>query len=110
MACDRGRMVRSKCRMSQRAGTCSAPASGERKEGPRDDNVPAGVAIQEFEVPGTPDSRTDTPLDLGAIVLKRSADIKAGDPAPAFSAKTLDGASISLNQYWGQVRGPALLG
>ncbi len=74
----------------------------ERKEGPRDDNAPTGIAIQEFEVPGTPDGRSDTPLDLGTIVLKRSADIKAGDPAPAFSAKTLDGASISLSQYRGK--------
>jgi hypothetical protein len=74
----------------------------ERKEGPRDDNAPAGVAIQEFEVPGMVEGRSDTPLDLGAIALKRSADIKAGYAAPALSAKTLDGASISLNQYRGK--------
>jgi peroxiredoxin/protocatechuate 3,4-dioxygenase beta subunit len=62
----------------------------------------AGAAVLEFEVPPMADGRSDTPLDLGPIQLKRCAALKAGDPAPSFSAKGFDGQGVSLAKYRGK--------
>jgi protocatechuate 3,4-dioxygenase beta subunit len=61
----------------------------------------AGTALQEFDVRAS-DIPSDTPLDLGAIPVKRARQIKTGQPAPPLTCKTLDGGSLNLNHLRGK--------
>ena len=55
-------------------------------------------------VPPMPENRSDQPLDLGQLELTmhnyNSLDV--GDAAPLFTARTLEGRSISLSEYRGK--------
>jgi thiol-disulfide isomerase/thioredoxin len=62
-------------------------------------------ARRRFIVPDMPGSRSDVPLDLGAIVLepaKQAKSLKVGQPAPAFQAEALEGADVKLSDYRGK--------
>jgi peroxiredoxin len=64
-----------------------------------------GTARQVVTIPPMPSGRSDEPLDLGTILLKRAkkmVDVKTGEPAPAFRIDTVDGKTISLADYRGK--------
>jgi protocatechuate 3,4-dioxygenase beta subunit/peroxiredoxin len=56
----------------------------------------------EIAVPDMPGGRSDDPLDVGTLALKRVVKLNAGDPAPALEAKTLDGKPIKLADFKGR--------
>lgn len=49
---------------------------------------------------GTDDG--DAPVDIGKVMLKAAVDLKAGDVAPDFSVKTLDGRPLKLSDFRGK--------
>ncbi len=56
-----------------------------------------------IEVPPIPGPRSDEPLDLGDLVLRmHEPPLKAGEAAPLFEAKTVDGKDIRLADYRGK--------
>jgi protocatechuate 3,4-dioxygenase beta subunit/peroxiredoxin len=57
----------------------------------------------EFTVPENPPGEKERPaLDLGTIKMIRHVFLKAGDAAPAFDLKTVDGKSAKLEDYKGK--------
>jgi peroxiredoxin len=55
-----------------------------------------------IEVPSIPGGRGDEPLDLGDLVLRmHEPPLKAGETAPLFEAKTVDGKDVRLADYRG---------
>jgi peroxiredoxin len=63
---------------------------------------PLATATHEFEVPEIPGGRSDEPLDIGTVELKTVTRLKAGDDAPAFSIKTVDGKPLKLADFKGK--------
>ena len=58
---------------------------------------PFAPLMRTFAVPPIPGGRTDEPLDLGAARLRvRVNKLKAGDPAPAFEATSVDGKKLAI--------------
>lgn len=60
----------------------------------------------EFHVPGIPGGQSDKPFDIGSVALKREHMItylEEGAPAPAFSAETLGGETVTLESLRGKV-------
>ncbi len=55
---------------------------------------------QEVDVPASPEGRSDTPLDLGAIRLV--AQLHPGQPAPEFAVTNFDGQKMTLADYKGK--------
>jgi uncharacterized GH25 family protein/peroxiredoxin len=72
-------------------------------------DAPAGFETQignvnyNFSVPEMPEGQDDDPLDLGTIKATLYKDFKPGDPAPAFTAETIDGNKFSLEEQQGKV-------
>jgi peroxiredoxin len=63
---------------------------------------PIGNLSQEVTVAEIPGGVTDEPLDLGELTLQLKADLKIGDPAPAFEISSLDGKPLKLSDYRGK--------
>ena len=56
-----------------------------------------------MEVPAIPGGRTEEPLDLGNLtVAMHNPPLHAGDTAPLFEAKSLDGKDVRLSDYRGR--------
>jgi peroxiredoxin len=52
-------------------------------------------------IPAGTDDR-DVPFDIGKVMLKAAVDLKAGDVAPDFSVKTIDGQPFKLSDFRGK--------
>lgn len=72
-------------------------------------DAPAGFETQignvnyDFSVPEMPEGQDDEPLDLGTIKATLYKVFEPGDPAPAFTAETIDGKKFSLQEQQGKV-------
>lgn len=64
--------------------------------------VELASASHKFEVSEIPTERSSEPLDVGTIELTIYRQLRVGEQAPDFSAKTADGESISLADYRGK--------
>jgi peroxiredoxin len=69
---------------------------------PRQGGQILAQAVTEFTVPPIPGGYTSEPLEIPTLVLKGNHPISVGDPAPGFSAATLDGKQINLFDYHGK--------
>jgi beta-lactamase regulating signal transducer with metallopeptidase domain/uncharacterized GH25 family protein len=66
------------------------------------DRGPFARINREFAIPPIPGGRSDEPFDLGTFRLKTRSVPKAGEPAPDFEVKTVDGKAITLKEYRGK--------
>jgi peroxiredoxin len=60
-------------------------------------------AHTEITVPEMPDGRSDEPLVGPVIPMTMYVNLSPGEPAPDFSAQTLDGKTWSLSDYRGKI-------
>ena len=59
--------------------------------------------VHNINVPKASDEETTKSFDAGTLTVNIKPPTKLGDPAPAFSAKTLDGETIQLKDMRGKV-------
>jgi peroxiredoxin len=57
---------------------------------------------KEFEIPESPDGRTDEPFDLGKIEMQARKALTVGKPAPDFEVKTVDHKPLRLSDFAGK--------
>jgi len=62
---------------------------------------PVATALVNVDVPKA--SQQDNILDIGNVVVDLCAILKDGDPAPPFKVNTLDGKTMTLQDYRGKV-------
>ena len=60
------------------------------------------VLSEHVEIPELGTNVADAPVDLGAVMVRAEVNLKPGDMAPVFSAKTLAGASFKLSDLHGK--------
>ncbi len=61
---------------------------------------PVATALVDVDVPK---ASKDDKLDIGNVVVDLCAMLQDGDPAPPFKVKTLDGKTVTLQDYRGKV-------
>ena len=61
-----------------------------------------GQVSHPFTVPPMIEGRSDTPLDLGELVLSMYGQLRTGDAAPPFEARTFDGQTLRLEDFQGR--------
>ena len=62
---------------------------------------PVATALADVDVPDP--SRQGDVLDIGNVVVDLCAALRDGDPAPPFQARTVDGKTVTLQDYRGKV-------
>jgi thiol-disulfide isomerase/thioredoxin len=70
-----------------------------RSCGPGDQVASAATTVT---VPDMPGGRSDDPLELPTLTMTVRKTVGVGDPAPAWSAKTLDGKDLRLADFRGK--------
>ena len=60
-------------------------------------------ATRQFTIPAIPGGRSDEPMDLGTIHPQVKKVFNAGEQAPGFAIKTVDGKPLSLADFKGKV-------
>jgi peroxiredoxin len=61
-----------------------------------------GNLYKQVVIPPAPADRPNEPFDLGAIDMVLRRNLRIGQPAPSFEAKTLDGKPLKLEDYRGK--------